>query len=75
MEHVQEALTELRDQLQFMSRKVLDPEWRGDFDRNFSEMLEAHKDEYRMASQTVTHLAATGGQALSGPERPSIELF
>jgi methyl-accepting chemotaxis protein len=75
MEHVQESLVEMRDHLQIMSGKVLDPEWRGDFDRNFKEILEAHKSRYRMASQTVTHLAVAGGEALDGHDQPSIELF
>jgi methyl-accepting chemotaxis protein len=75
MEHVQESLVEMRDHLQHMSGKELDSEWCGDFDRNFTEMLEAHKIKYRMARQTVTHLAVAGGQASSTHERPSIELF
>ncbi len=75
MEHVQEALVELRDHMQAMSGKVLDSEWRGIFDHNFKQMLEAHKSRYRMASQTVTHLAVAGGETLRESERPSIELF
>lgn len=75
MEHVQKALLELRDHLQLMSGKVLDSEWRGDFDRTFNEMLEAHKSKYRMASQTVTHVAVAGGDSQSGLDRPTIELF
>jgi hypothetical protein len=39
------------------------------------EMLEAHKDQYRMASQTVTHLAVAGGQSSKEHGRPTIELF
>jgi methyl-accepting chemotaxis protein len=75
MEHVQKALVELRDHLQLISGKVLDSEWRGEFDRTFTEMLEAHKSKYRMASQTVTHVAVAGGEAQSGLDRPTIELF
>jgi methyl-accepting chemotaxis protein len=75
MEHVQKALLELRDHLQLMSGKVLDSEWRGDFDRTFNEMLEAHKSKYRMASQTVTHVAVAGGDSQSGLDQPTIELF
>jgi methyl-accepting chemotaxis protein len=75
MEHVQEALVELRDHVQLLSGKVLDSEWRGDFDRNFKEMLEAHKDRYRMASQAVTHLNVAGGENHHDHSRPSIELF
>ncbi len=75
MEHVQDALLELRDHIQLMSEKVRDSDWRGDFGRNFTEMLEAHKDKYRMASQTATHLAVAGGTAHNDQNRPAIELF
>jgi methyl-accepting chemotaxis protein len=75
MQHVQEAMVEMRDHMQAMSGKLLDSEWRGDFDRHFSEMLEGHKDRYRMASQTVTHLAVSGGTADLDQSRPAIELF
>src|ERR1019366_2238867 len=51
MQHVQEAMVEMRDQLQDMSAKAHDSEWRGEFEHNFKEMLEAHKARYRMASQ------------------------
>lgn len=75
MEHVQEALVEMRDHLQSMSEKTLDFLWQGDFDRNFREMLEAHKSRYRMASQTVTHLNVAGGENNQDHSRPAIELF
>jgi hypothetical protein len=38
-------------------------------------MLEAHKDGYRMASQTVTHLNVAGGENNLDHSRPKIELF
>jgi methyl-accepting chemotaxis protein len=75
MEHVQEALVEMGDHLQLMSGKVLDSEWRGEFDRNFKQMLEAHKSRYRMASQTITHLNVAGGETNQDHSRPAVELF
>ncbi len=75
MEHVQEALVELRDHLQHVSSKVLDSEWRGVFDRNFRGMLEAHKTRYRMTSQTVTHVSVAGGENSQDRGRAAIELF
>jgi methyl-accepting chemotaxis protein len=75
MEHVQEALVEMREHMQYMSEKALDFVWQGDFDHNFKEMLEAHKSRYRMASQTVTHLNVAGGENNQDHSRPAIELF
>ncbi|MGD0831335.1 MAG: methyl-accepting chemotaxis protein [Terracidiphilus sp.] len=76
MEHVQVALNEMRDHMQYMSERAFDFSWDGEFDRHFMEMLEAHKSRYRMASQTVTHLGVAGGGAPSAAhERPAIELF
>ncbi len=75
MEHVQEALVEMRDHLQHMSEKASDFAWEGEFDRHFKQMLEAHKDKYRMASQTVTHLNVAGGGNNQDHSRPAIELF
>ena len=75
MEHVQEALVEMREHLQQMSEKALDFVCQGELDHTFTEMLEAHKGKYRMASQTVTHLAVAGGQSSAELDRPAIELF
>jgi methyl-accepting chemotaxis protein len=75
MEHVQEALREMRDHLQHLSEKLADFGWRGEFDRNFTQLLEAHKGKYRMASQTVTHLNVAGGENNQDHSRPAIELF
>jgi len=75
MEHVQEALVEMRDHLQHMSEKAFDFFWEGKFDRHFKQMLEAHKNRYRMASQTATHLNAAGGTNDQDHSRPAIELF
>jgi hypothetical protein len=75
MEHVQEVLVEMRDHMLRMSQKPTDPTWNGIFEHNFKQMLEAHKDKYRMASQTVTHLAVAGGRSNRTHDRPAIELF
>lgn len=75
MEHVQEALVEMRDHMQVMSEKAFDFVWQGEFDHTFTEMLDAHKSRYRMASQTVTHLAVAGGHSSAELDRPAIELF
>ena len=75
MEHVQQALVEMRDHMQSMSEKAFDFDWQGDFDCNFKQMLEAHKSKYRMASQTITHLNVAGGANTQDHSRPAIELF
>jgi methyl-accepting chemotaxis protein len=75
MEHVQEALVEMRDHMQEMSENASDFAWQGKFDHTFEEMLDAHKSRYRMASQTVTHLSVAGGQSNVELDRPAIELF
>jgi hypothetical protein len=38
-------------------------------------MLEAQKSRYRMASQNVTHINATGGKKNQDNSHPAIELF
>lgn len=75
MQHVQEALREMRGHMQFMSSRSFDSAWDGSFDCTFKEMLDAQKSKYRMASQTVTHLAVAGGQSSQTQEGPAIELF
>jgi methyl-accepting chemotaxis protein len=75
MEHVQEALVEMRDHMQSMSARMADFGWEGKFDRNFKKILAAHLGRYRMASQTRTHHAVAGGTSVSDNSRPAIELF
>ncbi|MGD0366398.1 MAG: methyl-accepting chemotaxis protein [Acidobacteriaceae bacterium] len=75
MEHVQVALVEMRDHLLRLSEARDRPGWDGLFDTNFKALLEAHLDAYRMASQTVTHLAVAGGTSQRDQGRPAIELF
>jgi methyl-accepting chemotaxis protein len=75
MEHVQEAMVEMREHMQDLSVKSHDITWQGEFDHTFNEMLEAQKSRYRMASQNVTHINATGGKKNQDNSHPAIELF
>jgi len=75
MQHVQEAMVEMRDHLQYLIERPLDPAWEGKLDTTFKTMLADHLKRYRMASQTVTHLALSGGAASDDHSRPAIELF
>lgn len=75
LEHVEEALAEMGDHLLELNARPEAPDWNGALDRTFKSMLEAHLGRYRMASQTVTHLAVSGGAASSDNSRPAIELF
>jgi methyl-accepting chemotaxis protein len=77
MEHVQEALTEMREHMNYMSEKAYDFLWDGRFDSTFKAMLENHRSKYRMASQHVTHanVVSGGGASAQHHSRPSIELF
>jgi methyl-accepting chemotaxis protein len=75
MEHVQEALVEMREHLHALADKPEDPEWDGQLEQTFKTLLAAHLNQYRMASQTMTHLAVSGGAASGDHGRPAIELF
>ena len=75
MEHVQVALVEMRDHLLRLTETRDRPGWDGLFDTTFKTLLDAHLNNYRMASQTVTHLAVAGGTSKSDNGRPAIELF
>ncbi|MGO9316956.1 MAG: methyl-accepting chemotaxis protein [Terracidiphilus sp.] len=77
MEHVQEALTEMREHMQKMSEKAFDFVWEGKFEHTFNELLAAHRSKYRMASQHVTHtnVVSGGGASEQDHSRPTIELF
>lgn len=75
MEHVQEALGEMREHLQVLARAPEDPAWDGRLIETFQSLLEAHLGRYRMASQTMTHQAVAGGAVQGNHSRPSIELF
>jgi methyl-accepting chemotaxis protein len=75
MEHVQEGLIEMREHMLQMSGNLADYGGKVELDQTFTELLEAHKSRYRMASQTVTHAAVAGGQSSAEFDRPAIELF
>ena len=75
MEHVQESLVEMRDHLLCLMKKREDPSWDGKLEATFKSMLAEHFKRYRMASQTVTHLAVSGGGKSADHSGPSIELF
>jgi methyl-accepting chemotaxis protein len=75
MEHVQQALVQMREHLLALSEKAADPAWNGQLDQTFNQLLAALLNQYCMASQTVTHLAVAGGQAGPENQHPAIELF
>ncbi len=75
MEHVQAALVEMRDHMVMLNERLENPGWDGQLNNTFEKMLAGHLDQYRMASQTVTHLAVSGGAARADDNRPAIELF
>ena len=75
MEHVQEALVEMRDHLLRLTKTQDRSGWDGLFDTTFKSLVESHLNNYKMASQTVTHLAVAGGTSKSDNGRPAIELF
>lgn len=75
MEHVQEALLEMRDHLLRLAERPDRPGWDGLFETTFQSLLESHLDSYKMASQTITHLAIAGGSSDSDHSHPAIELF
>jgi methyl-accepting chemotaxis protein len=75
MEHVQKALLEMRDHLQWLSEKRLNPRWDGHLDFTFKALLAAHLETYSMASQTETHNSADGGVAAKRDNCPAFELF
>jgi methyl-accepting chemotaxis protein len=75
LEHVQNALIEMRDHLQNLSATPGDPTWNEISDITFDEMLAGNLDKYHMASQTATHLAVAGNNSDGCQEGPSIELF
>lgn len=75
LEHVQDALRDLRDQVAVLMGKSDDAKWEGQLDRTFRGMLDDHLHQYRMASQTRTHLTIAGNGAAAESNGPAIELF
>ena len=75
MEHVQDALTEMRDHLLRLCERPERPGWDGLFERTFKSMLVDHRSKYHMASQHITHSNVAGDMIVQDHSRPSIELF
>ena len=75
LEHVQSALIEMSEHLQGLSSCLMNPCVDSKHEVSFKAMQEGHLDKYRMASQTVTHLAVAGGDTKGDQGRPAIELF
>jgi methyl-accepting chemotaxis protein len=75
MEHVQQALVEMQNHLLRLTEAQDRPGWDGLFDITFKTLLESHLNNYKMASQTVTHLAIAGGESNTDHSGPAIELF
>jgi len=75
MEHVQSALREMRDHLQYLMETRLNTDKDENLDATFKSLLANHLTKYRMASQHLTHQAVAGGTGAGDHSRPSIELF
>lgn len=75
LEHVQNALIQMRDHLTGLGDLVNDPAWDGALSITFSDLFDAQAGQYRMASQTRTHLAVSSGSTTSAASGPAIELF
>jgi hypothetical protein len=75
MQHVQEAMAQMRDHLLYLMEKPCDPAWDGSLDVTFKAILADHLKKYCMASQTLTHMAVSGGANQADDSRPAIELF
>lgn len=73
--HVQEALGEMGEHLLELVELPESPDPERALERTFRGMLESHLGSYRMASQTKTHLALSGGDVEGDHSRPAIELF
>jgi methyl-accepting chemotaxis protein len=74
MEHVQDALLEMRNHMMRLSGDEENSSPGAGLETNFTDMLASHLASYRMASQTATHIAVAGGQ-MSSDAGPAIELF
>jgi methyl-accepting chemotaxis protein len=75
MEHVQEALIEMGEHILALNAQPESTGSDGARGTTFKEMLQAHLSRYRMASQTETHMAISGGAAKKNHNGPAIELF
>ncbi len=75
MEQVQGALLEMRDHWQECASNLSDATWNGELKVTLNDILATHVDQYKMAGQTQTHHAMTGGTSANDQTRPDIELF
>jgi len=75
MEHVQLALVEMRNHLLQLAETKDGSGWDGLFDTTFKTLLESHLNNYKMESQTITHLAVAGDNSESTHSNPAIEMF
>jgi methyl-accepting chemotaxis protein len=75
LEHVQDALLQMREHMMSLAHLAHDPRWDGTLSRTFSGMVDAQRGLYKMASQADTHLAVTGVRATNGASGPPVELF
>jgi len=75
MEHVQEALMQMRDHLSRLAERPDRPGWDGLFETTFKGLLESHLSSYKMASQKATHLAVMGSNSAPDVSHAAIELF
>ena len=75
LEHVEEALLELRDHIQMLAQESKTLSCNGDLQTTFKGLFDAYLNRYRMASQTITHAAAAGGAVLADHSSAAIELF
>lgn len=75
MGHVQDALGDMREHLLELAARNGDAHWDGVLPRTFKGILDSHLNQYKMASQTQTHLATAGGETQAAFSGPSIELF
>lgn len=75
MEHVQDALVEMREHLLWLAAMHDDHTWDGNVSPSFQSLLAGQFDKYKMASQAVTHRAASGEGPAEENSRSAIELF
>ncbi len=75
LEHVQSSLGDMKEHMVLLSARMDDPAWDGELGQSFETILASHLDAYKMASQTMTHVAVAGGSAEGTHSDQAIELF
>ncbi|MGD0629916.1 MAG: methyl-accepting chemotaxis protein [Terracidiphilus sp.] len=75
MEHVRGALLEMREHMLCLAGLHDDRGWQGPIHPSFKSILASHFEQYRMASQTITHQSVAGNSSSADHSRPAIELF